>query len=249
MNGAFSASATFFTLVALHALTHHVARTRLIFPHSSISVPVYPFVPPPFGLLLPRHSLFRRFALSQRELSLGSCDRKKTAGDAGGELFRLNPVAGSPWQRVESADGPYYYNLLTEVELAWQRDNVVDSPVQGGCCDVTSSLGEFGEYPWSLSCRRNVTSILSEPVVQVQRFFVIFHDKLFQSYRYAIKAKPPPPLHDRINATATVSVLGVLGLVLSRASNSMIRQCATFLRLAPTGSFSSLSRFQMHTMV
>ncbi|CAM9147943.1 unnamed protein product [Ectocarpus fasciculatus] len=42
----------------------------------------------------------------------------QTAGDAGGELFRLDPIAGSPWQRVESADGPYYYNLLTE-ESSW----------------------------------------------------------------------------------------------------------------------------------
>ncbi|CAM9749989.1 unnamed protein product, partial [Ectocarpus sp. 8 AP-2014] len=54
----------------------------------------------------------------------------QTAGDAGGELFRLNPVAGSPWQRVESADGPYYYNLLTE-ESSWEpppewQENPVD---------------------------------------------------------------------------------------------------------------------------
>ncbi|CAM9208478.1 unnamed protein product [Ectocarpus sp. 4 AP-2014] len=55
----------------------------------------------------------------------------QTSGDAGGELFRLNPVAGSPWQRVESADGPYYYNLLTEESSwepppAWQENSVAD---------------------------------------------------------------------------------------------------------------------------
>lgn len=42
---------------------------------------------------------------------------EQPADSADGELFRLNPAAGSPWQRVESENGPYYYNMLTEVGL------------------------------------------------------------------------------------------------------------------------------------
>lgn len=129
-----TAATTCFTLIALHALTHHVARTHLIFLHSLNLRPS--------TLLFLRPSVSAGLSFSATLFLVASlcfnvnrlwdwCGRKKIAGDAGSELFRLNPVAGSPWQRVESTDGPYYYNLLTEVELAWQRDNVVDLSCKG----------------------------------------------------------------------------------------------------------------------
>ncbi len=48
----------------------------------------------------------------------------KPAGAEGenGELFRLNPAAGSPWQRVESESGPYYYNLFTQVRCFLEKN-------------------------------------------------------------------------------------------------------------------------------
>ncbi|CAM9842906.1 unnamed protein product [Ectocarpus sp. 6 AP-2014] len=76
----------------------------------------------------------------------------QTAGDAGGELFRLNPVAGSPWQRVESADGPYYYNLLTEESSwepppEWQENPVAEdyysSTYENGVPDNDGGVAEF----------------------------------------------------------------------------------------------------------
>ncbi|CAM9461086.1 unnamed protein product, partial [Pylaiella littoralis] len=51
---------------------------------------------------------------------------------ADSKLFRLNPAAGSPWQRVESEHGPYYYNILTE-ESSWNPPpKWAESPTTGG---------------------------------------------------------------------------------------------------------------------
>lgn len=51
----------------------------------------------------------------------------KPPDSAHSELLRLNPDAGSHWQRVESESGPYYYNLLTEVHVIafFERDTAV----------------------------------------------------------------------------------------------------------------------------
>eukprot|EP00903_Cladosiphon_okamuranus_P020324 g18647.t1 len=62
------------------------------------------------------------------------------------ELFRLNPAAGSPWQRVESESGPYYYNPLTE-ESSWEpppewgAEYQLDEPNADGAGGLTVAGG------------------------------------------------------------------------------------------------------------
>ncbi|CAM9174480.1 unnamed protein product, partial [Hapterophycus canaliculatus] len=149
--------------------------------------------------------------------------------NAKGGLFRLNTVVGSPWQRVESEHGVYYYNLHTE-ESSWEPppewqdnlatdwadhsmdrqgrsvDSVADTALQqlGGSATPDAEWGGDGEIsfdePPQNSAFSSVTSGTSYDASAVGNLGVEEREKGRNNAFDGAAASEDPPPHAESNA-------------------------------------------------